>query len=206
MPWAVERVHRDEADRRILAAVLRGRNVTLARLHRHLHGESSLLIERAYHEIGVQYLDIVAGLDDASSHLARPFGLHRHPLGPLTVHTQCKTLEVQHDVGHVFSDTLNRREFVQDTIDLNGCNGGSVQRRQENAPQRVTQCQAESALQRFRDHRRPRVVLLTRFNDELVGFDKLKPILLIDAFTLHSQWRALSSYSEALSRASTWVL
>ena len=64
---AVERVDRDQADRRVLGAVALGRDVALAGVDRELHADLGALVEGAEHEVGVEDLDVADGVDVAGA-------------------------------------------------------------------------------------------------------------------------------------------
>ena len=62
---AVDRIDRDQADRRVLGLVLRRRHVAAADPRGHLDVELGLLVEVADDVVRVHDLDVVAGLDHA---------------------------------------------------------------------------------------------------------------------------------------------
>ena len=65
-------VDRDQADRAVFGAVLRGGDIALAVLDGQFHLERGALVERADHQIRVHDLDVMAGLDHAGGHFAGP--------------------------------------------------------------------------------------------------------------------------------------
>ena len=81
--------------------------------------------------------------DVARGHDARPLGRDRQPLRTVDVHLDADALQVQDDVGHVFTHASNRRELVQHVVDLDGGDGPPLQRRHQHAAQRVAQRQAK---------------------------------------------------------------
>ena len=126
MTGRVDRVDRDQSDGGVLGTVRRGGDVTLADVDGELHAELHAIVQRADHKVGVHHLDVVAGLDLASGNLARAGGGEHHPLGAFTVHAERELLDVQHDVGDVFTHTKNAAELVQHAVDLNGRDGSAL--------------------------------------------------------------------------------
>ena len=149
----VDRIDRDQPDRRILRPV-RGRgDVALAEVDGELHAQLHAVIQRADHQFRVHDVDVVAGLDLAGAHLARAGGGQRHPLRPFAVHPQRELLDVQHDVGDVLAHAGDAAEFVQHAVDLHRGHRGALQRRQQDAADGVAEGHAEAALQRLGDDR-----------------------------------------------------
>ena len=81
-----------------------------------------------------------------------PVRLQRHALGAFALHPDRDVLDVEDDVGDVLAHAGDRGEFMQHAVDVDGGDGGALQRRQQDAAQRVAERQAEAALQRFGDH------------------------------------------------------
>ncbi len=75
--------------------------------------------------------------DLAGGYFARPFGAQREALGPFGMHAQRDLLHVEHDVGDVLAHARDGGEFVQHALDLDRGDGGTLQRRQQHAAQRV---------------------------------------------------------------------
>ena len=96
----------------------------------------------------------VAGGDDAGA-LLRDVHLD---LRRLAVQPADQVLEVEDDVGHVLADARQRRELVRDALDLDGRDGGALERREEHAAQRVAERVAEAAVERL-DRERTAVLL-----------------------------------------------
>ena len=69
-----------------------------------------------------------------------------------------KTLHVEHDVGDVLADALDRRELVLDTLDAHRRRGSALQRGQQHAAHAVAERVAEAALERLNDVARYAVV------------------------------------------------
>src|SRR2546430_4678764 len=55
----------------------------------------------------------------------------------LALHLDGDVLDVQHDVGDVLAHAGNRGEFVQHAVDMHRLHGGTLQRGQEDAPERI---------------------------------------------------------------------
>jgi len=60
-------------------------------------------------------------------------------------------LEREHDLHDVFLDARNRRELVKHVLDVHAGDGRTGNRRQQNAPERIAEGDAESSLERL-DH------------------------------------------------------
>ena len=129
-------------------------DVALAGVDRELHADLGALVERAEHEVGVEHHDVADGLDVARDHGAGARLLHHHALGAFALHLDGDVLDVEHDVGHVLAHAGDRRELVQHAVDVHRLHRRALQRRQQNAPQRIAERHAEAALERLGDQRR----------------------------------------------------
>src|SRR5690606_38444998 len=115
---------RDEADRSIFGAVALSRDIALAGVDRELHADLCALVEGAQDVIRIEDLDVANGLDVTSRHNTRPLLAHDHALRALAFHADGDFLDVEDDVGDVFTNTVDRRELVENAVDLNcghGC-------------------------------------------------------------------------------------
>ena len=180
------RVHRDQPDRRVLRPVADERLVALAQVHRELHAELHAVVQRADHQLGVHDVDVVAGLDLAGAHLARAGRGQRHALRPLAVHAQRELLDVEHDVGHVLAHARNAAELVQHAVDLHRGDRGALQRRQQDAADRVAERHAEAALQRLGDDGGDRAGSAPGSTSSFSGLIGILPVLLDDGALLHA--------------------
>ena len=64
-----------------------------------------------------------------------------------------EALQVQDDVRDVLADARDRRELVLDALDLDGRDCTALERREQDAPQRVAERVAEATIERFdREH------------------------------------------------------
>ena len=177
---AVDRVHRNEADRRVLGAVGAGRLVAAAELDGQLHAELGALIERADDQIGVHDVDVMAGLDLAGADLAGAGRGQHHALWPLAMHAQSELLDVEHDVGHVLAHARHGTEFVQHAVDLHRGDRGALKRGQQDAANGVAERHAKAALQRLGDDGGDAVRIVARLDFELFRLDQRLPIALND--------------------------
>ena len=64
------------------------------------------------------------------------------------VHHEDEVLEVEQDVGGILGDALDRGELVQLGVEPDVGDGGTGDRRQQGAPQRVAERVAEAGLER----------------------------------------------------------
>jgi hypothetical protein len=119
----VERVDRNEADRRINRTVRHGRDIALAGVGGQFHVEGCTFVEVANHEVLVHDLDIAGHGDVTRSHFARAGGRELKTLGAFALHLERDLLDVENDVGDVFTHTSQRREFVQHVLDADRSHG-----------------------------------------------------------------------------------
>ena len=153
-----DRVDGDDADRRLGALVALGRHVAAAAGDRQRHLEPGLLGQVADDQVGVQDLEVGRRLDVGRRDRAGAVLLHLHlDLAGLAVEPADEALEVEDDVGHVLADARHRRELVGDALDLDRGDGGSLERREEHAPQAVAERVAEPAVERLDDERAKRL-------------------------------------------------
>ena len=178
MHRAVERVDRDQADRRVLGAVALGGDVALAGLDRELHADLGALVEGAEHELGVEDLHVADGVDVARRDGAGAGLAKRHALRAVALHPDGDRLDVEDDVRHVLADARDRRELVQHAVDVHRRHRRALKRRQEHAAQRVAERRAEATLQGLGDDGRDPLRIVARSHLELVRLDQLLPVLL----------------------------
>ena len=69
-----------------------------------------------------------------------------------------------------------RGELVHDAVDLDGGDGGALQRRQQHAAQGVAERHAEAALERLGDHARLALRVGAGLDLRLLGADELVPV------------------------------
>src|SRR3954469_19458548 len=155
---AVDRVDRDAADLVVGALVLHGRDVAAATLDDELELDLALVGQGRDLQVGVVDLDTrrrrdVGGRDVTGTGLAQV-----HGDGLVVLRGDDQTLEVQDDLGDVLLDALDRRELVEDTVDLDAGDGGAGDRGQERTPKAVPERVAEAGLQRLDDEPRAELV------------------------------------------------
>ncbi len=134
--------------------------------------------------VGVQDLDVADRLDVTGGNDARTLLADNHALGIVAVHLDGDFLDVQDDVGDIFANARDRRELVQNAVDLDSRDGCTTKRRQENATQSVTQRQTEATLERLGNEGRLGAAGGGEFH--LVRLDQFLPILLNHDFTFRS--------------------
>jgi len=135
------------------------------------------VVEVADDEVRVEDLDIGDGRDRARAQFAGALALQHETLLAIGVKLERQLLDVQDDIRHVLADTRDRRELVQDAIDLDRGDRTALQRGQQHAPQRVAQRQAEAPLERFCDKHRMRA-RRRGVHVQLVRLDQFLPVLL----------------------------
>src|SRR5262249_30154626 len=187
---AEDRIDRDEADRRIFRTVLRGGDIALAAFDGEFHRQIGALVEGADHEVRIEDLDVVAGVDLARLYFGRALGLEAHPLRTVAGHAESNGLDVEDDVGDVFAHTGDRREFMQHAVDMDGRNGSALQRGQQHATQGIAQGQREATFQRLGDDDSSALGVATGI-DLLVRLNQLGPVLLNHSIflLLNSEWQ-----------------
>ena len=145
----IEAVDRDEPDRRVLRTVAVGGDIALAGIDGELHADLGALVEMAEHQLRIEDHDVADGLDVARGDDARTLLLHHHALGAIALHLDGDVLDVEHDVGDVLAHAGDRGEFVQHAVDMHRLHRRALQRRQQNAAQRIAERHAEAALERL---------------------------------------------------------
>ena len=128
--------------------------------------------------LGIEDRNIAGGDDVAGGDLAGTLLLQDDALGTLARHLDRDVLDIEHDIRHVLAHARDRRELMQDTVDLDRGNRRALQRRQENSAQRIAEGEAKAALERLRDDRRHALWIVAGNHFELARLDKLLPVLL----------------------------
>ena len=113
-----------------------------------------------------------------------PLLLDHHALRAVALHLDGDVLDVEHDVGHVLAHARDRRELVQHAVDVHRLHRGALQRRQQDAPQRVAERHAEAALERLGHDGRVASGIAPGRDLQLVRPDQLLPVLLNHVVTI----------------------
>jgi hypothetical protein len=85
-------------------------------------------------------------------------------------------LDVQNDVDDVLPDALERRELMNDTVDLNGGDGRPLQGRQKDPAKAVTEGNAKTALEGFGHQTRLAGGVGAKLDDGLFRADEFVPV------------------------------
>jgi hypothetical protein len=125
---AEHRIDRDQADRRVLGPVGRGRDVALAGGDHQLHRDRGAIVERADQVLGIHDLDVARQFDHAGGDFARADGAQVETLRAVALHLHGHRLDIEHDVDHVLADAGDRRELMQHVVDLDRRDGRTLQR------------------------------------------------------------------------------
>ena len=128
--------------------------------------------------VRIEDLDLGAALDIAGTRRPRAFLAQHHALGAFGVDAKRDFLDVEDDVGDIFTNARDRRELVQNAIDLYGLDGGALQRGQQNAAQSVAERHTEAALERFGDDGRDTLSVTALLDRKLLRLDQVLPVLL----------------------------
>ncbi len=145
----VERVDRDQTDRRIGRTVGDRGDIALTDIGGQLHVERRALVEVADHQVGVHHLDVARHRDVARLDVGRAGRRELETLRAFALHLERDLLHVEHDVGDVFTDAGKRAELVQHVLDLDRGDRRALKGRQQHAAQRVAERQTKAALKRL---------------------------------------------------------
>ncbi len=158
---------------------MRGRsNIAFTVINGEFDVQRRTIIKMAQLEIRVKDFDVGTGFDLTRGDSTRTGRFKRHFLRTFGMHAHTHGLDIQDDVGDIFTHARDRRKFVQYTVDLDRSNRRTLERRQQNATQRVTQSLTKTALQRFRHDRTDAAGIRTRSNIKLGRLNQFLPVLL----------------------------
>jgi hypothetical protein len=121
--------------------------------------------------------DVADGVDVAGGDSARAGLAQGHALGALALHLDGDRLDVQDNVGDVLAHARDRGELMQHAVDLDGGDGGTLERGEQHATQRIAERHAEAALERTRDHGGQTLRVVADLDFELVRLGQILPIL-----------------------------
>ena len=141
-----DRVDGDDPDRQRLGAL--GAQVADAALDGQVHLDGHVVrVEGHQDEVGVDDLD-VGRLGDVGRRDRAGAALDEAELDRVGREAlEAELLDVQDDLGDVFLDAGDRRELLVDVADLDARDRGALERRQEDAPQRVAEGDAVAGLE-----------------------------------------------------------
>src|SRR5438067_1715794 len=112
-------------------------------------------------ELRIQQLELRGSLDVPRRDRAGALGCDVHlDLGRLAFEPRDQVLEVQDDVGDVLTHTGQRRELVRSSLHLDRGDRGALERREQDAAQRVAERVTEAAVERLDDEDPPVLVHL----------------------------------------------
>jgi hypothetical protein len=147
-----DRVHRDQADHVLDVLLLVGRHVAARLLDADFHLQlRALRGQRGDVVVRLEDLDVGVRRDVARRDFLRAADGEREHLRLVAVQLDRQTLEVEQQVGRIFDHARNRRELVQHAVDLDVRDRRARNGREQDAPQRVAERDAEAALERL-DH------------------------------------------------------
>ncbi len=126
-------------------------HVPAAVFHDHLHDEFIIAGQRGQHVFLVDHLDVAIGLDIRAGHGPCHVFFHANDFRRLTVVLDDQGFDIQHDIGDIFHDTFDGREFVLSPLDAQLRDGAAFQAGQQDPPQRIADRHPKSTLERF-DH------------------------------------------------------
>jgi hypothetical protein len=146
-----ERIDRNDADRLLFLLVGLTRIIAAARLDLDFGLEGALLVERADDLIGIDDLDIGVGLDVRRSDGAGFGDLDLKGDRLALLGNDQDFLQVQDDVGDILDNSIDRLKLVVNAVDLDGGNGGTFNRAEENTTQRIADRVTVTGLERLSD-------------------------------------------------------
>jgi len=100
-------------------------------------------------QLGVEDLDTCRRLDVSRGHVGRALRPQVRGHGLFDFGGDHDLLQVQDDVSDVLGNLGDRRELVQDTVDLDRADGRAGDRAEQRPAQRVAERVAEARLQRL---------------------------------------------------------
>ena len=150
-----------------------GRHVAAALADRGLEAQAAAVGQRRDRGLGVEDLELRVVLEGVGGHAALRLDVERERPRSVVVQADREALEVEDDVRDVFDDARDGRELVLDALDLHRGDRGALDRREEDAPERVADRRAPAALERLR--REAAVVALLFIDLETVRTLKTLP-------------------------------
>ena len=100
---------------------------------------------------GIHQLDVLVELDVAGGNFAFLVDREQQGLGFAVVGLEKNLFEVQHDIGDVFDNAVDGRELVHRAVHLDGADGRTFQRREQDPAQRVADRVAVAGFKRLGD-------------------------------------------------------
>ena len=202
----INRIHRDQTNRRIFRTIFRGRHIALAGIDDQFHGKLRAIIQRANHQIRIGDFDIAGGLDLPRGHFTRTSGHQRQALFTFTLIAERKLLHIQHNIGDVFAHARNAAEFMQHAINADCLHRRTKQRGKQHAAQRIAKRHAEATFQRLQ-HQCGAAQRVDRRLDMLLRLDQGTPVAVkhvhVSPIGLRRSGVARVSDAAALARAAT---
>src|SRR3984893_8791577 len=126
----VETIDRDQADRRVFRPVAVGHDIALAGVDREFHADFGTFVESTNDKLRIEDRNIAGRADVGGGDLAGTLLFQNYALRAIARHAEGDALDVDYDVGHVLAHAGDRRELVQDTVDMDRGNRRALQRRQ----------------------------------------------------------------------------
>ena len=143
----------DDADRVLGTLVVIGRDVTAADTNADGHIELTAIGDSSDDVLGIDQRELGGNIEIGAGHHAGALDGHMRD-GFLDIAVESgedKTLHVQNDVGDVLDNALGGGELVLHALDLDSGCLSTVQRREQDATQRVAKRVAIAALERLDD-------------------------------------------------------
>src|SRR5262249_35564396 len=123
----IEAIDRDQSNRSILWTVALRRHISFAGIDGELHPYLSAFIEMAQHQFRIEDDNVADGLDIARGDEGRTGLLHHHALRAIALHLDGDVFDIEDDVGHILAHAGNRRELVENPVDVYRLNAGALQ-------------------------------------------------------------------------------
>ena len=202
----IDRIHSDHTDRHIVALSFVSADVTASFGDGQFHVQLAVgtAVQCRDHLIRIHDLNILIYLNVRCSDNTFTFELNICNLGliGLAVIADRKAFQVHNNFRHIFLDTRNRTELMQNALNLYLAHCCARQRRKHNSAQRITKSSTIAALQGFYNESSVLLVIrnLCNFNFRFVKIkhSKAPPFTLVGRFT-----RYYLEYSSTICTSST---
>src|SRR5574337_1824136 len=145
-----DRVYGNDVDRLSLSFVALCGNIPTPMANLQLQLELAILLQGCNVQVGVQDLNIRIRGDMRGSNLPLRELLEVQGLGVVNVQSEPQSLKVEDDIGYIFFDSRDTREFMQSPGDSNRGHRSPLNRGEEDTPKRITNGQAEPTFKGLR--------------------------------------------------------
>ena len=114
-----------------------------------LHIERSPVIQRRDMQVRIDDFDIGVKANVRRCNFFGTNDIQRKSFGFIGEQPGAQALQVQYNVGNIFPNSRDDREFVQHAIDTDFCHGNTGQAGEQNSPKRIAQRRPKALFQRL---------------------------------------------------------